>query len=156
MGPHYIWKNDRKREKRWDFRGNWKLFLTPFEKEGILCHAPLRTEGPLKVYCAVLQKRRAVSSKRRPESVLKMGPVWTQLKQEVSQAWLQNVPISPRSSMDRRSTASARGWLPPTAARFWLAAAPRAAPAFPTEHGARETLEQRLQGRLEFLGFLRP
>ena len=72
--------------------------------------------------------------------------------------WLPNVPISPRSCTAPRSTASAREWLPPTAARFWPAAVRRAALSSPTkeDESARETLEQQPQGRRELMEFLRP
>ena len=65
--------------------------------------------------------------------------------------WQRNVPISPRSCTARRSTASAREWLPPTAARFWPAAAPRAVPVCPTKRNgnAGRHLNRRLQGRRE-------
>ena len=57
----------------------------------------------------------------------------------------------PKKLHGQKVTVSAREWQPPTAARSWPVAAPRAAPVCPTEkRTVRETLEQRLQGRREF------
>ena len=102
---------------------NRKFLLTPFTENGILTHAP---PGAKMDYC--IAAFAAVSSK---------GP-WSHgpnLTGGVSR-WQRNVPISPRSCTPRRSMASAREWLPPTVARSWPVAAPRAAHAFPTEEAA--------------------
>ena len=91
----------------------------------ILVHA---SKGAWYLFTAPFHKRwcRVSAVERRPE-------FW----QEVSQTWQRNVPISPRSCTARRSTASAREWLPPTAVRSWPVAAPRAAPVCPTKRNGR-------------------
>ncbi len=112
----------------------FQVFIDTLSRNMVYC--PMRPRDAVKLSAAPpAMKRRAVLGKRRPRS----SGGRTEYGQEVSYAWQRNVPISPRSSTARRSTASASAWPLPTAARFWPAAAPRAAPASLIER--QETLE---------------
>ena len=118
----YWWYTDLRKQKNTEFLQNFQVFIDIF------------SNSLYNIRCAVLAladlftapSERAVSSKCRlfRAAGILTGGVST---------WQRNVPISPRSCTARRSTASAREWRLPTAARFWPVAAPRAAPVCPTK-----------------------
>ena len=143
---HHILKRKSAADKKQAFFQRFQVFIDTF------CTCML--------YCAMRRKTPNQRLLRRfLETVSSKchGNMTGKLTGGVS-TWQRNVPISPRSCTARRSTASAREWLPPTAARSWPAAAPRAVPVCPTKRNGKrgETLEQTPSGTAGIVRFLRP